>query len=217
MKASGDEINDNAYRIAYEGMDVLPAYTTGDATIGAWFEAASPNPDMSANGVTNLGTITAGFDNVETNTLVSIAVQHDPTNGIHGDKFNANDRVVLNAGLGITVIFVRAGRRAADGSHYTYDGKTVGPAGLFSTSHLVIGTVLTESGSAFGEGSTKGGQRTARNKWRINYSFITRYTLTMTGSAKKQKIANIANSEDGNGKMWEFDEVLRGNHFPYVE
>ena len=209
--ASSDSLQDNAYRIAYEGMDILPAYATGDVHVGAWFDNANPNPDMSANGATNAGAVTAAFDNVETDTKISFAVQHDPESGIWGDKFNPQDRVALGAGLGLNVIITRKGRKAADGSHVVYDGKTVGPAAAFSTSHFAAGTVLTEGGSAFGEGSTRGYQRTAKNQWRINYSFITRYSLTMTGSAKRQKVANIVNSDDVNGKgSWEFAEVLRG-------
>jgi len=210
MKAASSDINDNAYRISYEGMDILPAYSFGAASFGAWFDSANPSPDMTANGVTNLGTITAGLDNIATNTRCSVSVKHDPANGIYGDKFNPNDRVNLDNGLGITIIFTRKGRRASTNDHYVYDGKTIGPAALFSASHLTTGKVFTEIGSAFGEGSMKGSQRTARNEWRINYSFITRYSLTMTGSAKKQKIAQIYNSEARDDKSWEFAEVLRG-------
>lgn len=210
MKAASNDLNDNAYRINYEGMDILPAYSFGAAAVGALFLPGNPSPDMTGNGFTNAGTVNAGFTNVETNTPISFSVTHDPANEIYGDKFNPNDKVVLDAGLGVNVIITGAGRRASTGDHYVYDGKTIGPAALFSTSHLAAGLVLTEAGSAFGEGSLKGSQRTNRNKWRINYSFITRYSLTMTGSAKKQKIAYIYNSDKRDSKMWEFQEVLRG-------
>lgn len=209
MLAAGGELHDNAYRIAYEGMDILPAYATGDAVFGGLFDAANPAPDMSANGVTYAGGVIA--TTVATNTLCSIAVKHDPDNGIFGDKFNPNDKITLKGGIGIVIIFLDEGRLASTGDHYVYNGKTVGPAALYNAADVAEDTVLTEAGSAFGEGSLKGYQRTARNKWRINYSFITRYTLTMTGSASKQKVAHIYNNDQGNTKqMWEFDEVLRG-------
>lgn len=211
MKAGGDSLNDNAFRIAYEGMDILPAYSFGALTVGAWHDAANPSPDMTAVGFANAGTVTAGFDNVETDTLISVAVKHDPENGIFGDKFNPNDTFSVDGGLGIQVIIARQGRKASTGDHFVYDGKTIGPAVVFSTSHFADGLVLTETGSRFGEGSLKGSQRTGRNKWRINYSFITRYSLTMTGSAKKQKVAEIYNSDDPHKRTaWEFAEVLRG-------
>lgn len=208
MKPATTDINDNAYRIAYEGMDILPAYSFGQAQVGTWFDGANPSPDMTGNGVTYTGGLTAGT--VATNTLISFSVQHDPSNGIFGDKLNPNDKITLNSGLGIVVIVQQKGRRASTGDHYVYDGKTIGPAALYSASYLADGLVLTEAGSAFGEGSLKGSQRTNRNKWRINYSFITRYTLTMTGSAKKQKIAYIYNEDKRESKMWEFAEILRG-------
>lgn len=211
MKVDKNSINDNAYRIAYEGMDFLPAYSFGAAHFGEWFNGSAPNPDMTGNGVTQAGTVTVAFDNVETDTLCSVSVKHDPENGIFGDKFNPNDIIVLDNGLGINIIIQRAGRKASTGDHFVYDGKTIGPAALFSTDHLADGNVFTEGGNAFGEGSQKGSQRTARNKWRINYSFISRYTLTMTGSAKKQKIANIYNSDNQKGAMWEFEEIMRAD------
>lgn len=210
MKAAGDDLNDNAYRIAYEGMDILPAYSFGAVSVGAWHDAGNPTPDMTGSGVVNAGAISAAFDNVETNTMVSVSVKHDPDNGIFGDKFNPNDTFSVDGGLGIQIIITREARRASTGDHYVYDGKTVGPKELFSGDHFADGLVLTETGSRFGEGSLKGSQRTAKNKWRINYSFITRYTLTMTGSAKRQKVADIYNSDAPKDKSWEFAEVLRG-------
>lgn len=208
MKAGSSDLNDNAYRISYEGMDILPAYSFGAAHFGAHFDAANPSPDMTANGVTYAGGVTVST--VATNTKCSISVKHDSNNGIFGDKFNPNDKITLDNGLGITIIFLNKGRLASTGDHYVYDGKTVGPAALFAAAHVAADVVFTEAGSAFGEGSLKGYQRTARNQWKINYSFITRYTLTMTGSALKQKVATIYNEDDRSSKMWEFDEVLRG-------
>lgn len=210
MKPAGSsDINDNAFRINYEGMDILPAYSFGAAHFGAAFDAANPSPDMTANGITY---VTVNASTIETNTLCSIAVKHEPANGIFGDKFNPNDKIALNAGLGVNVIFTTKGRLSSTGDHYVYDGKTIGPGELFAEAHLAEDSVFTEAGNAFGEGSLKGYQRSNNNLWRINYSFITRYSLTMTGSAKKQKIAWIYNADSKNNskQAWEFAEVLRG-------
>lgn len=208
MKPATTDINDNAYRISYEGMDILPAYSFGAAQFGTAFDAANPSPDMTGNGVTFTGGVLV--TTVATNTLCSISVKHEPGNGIYGDKFNPNDKITLDNGLGITIIFINKGRLASTGDHYVYDGKTVGPAALYANAHVAADNVFTEAGSAFGEGSLKGYQRSNHNQWKINYSFITRYTLTMTGSAKKQQIAYIYNEDSSNNKMWEFAEVLRG-------
>lgn len=211
MKPASTGINDNAYRINYEGMDVLPAYSFGQAQIGTIFDAGNPSPDMTGNGVTNTGSINGSFTNVDTNTLCSISIKHEPGNGIWGDKFNPNDKIALGGGSGTSLIILSEGRLASTGDHYVYDCKTVGDAALFDTAHLAVDLVFTEAGSAFGEGSLKGYQRTNKNQWKINYSFITRYTLTMTGSAKKQKIAYIYNKDSKNNtQMWEFAEILRG-------
>lgn len=207
MKAGSSDLNDNAYRISYEGMDILPAYSFGAAHFGTHFDATNPSPDMTGNGVTYSGVTVS---TVATNTKCSVSVKHDPDNGIFGDKFNPNDKIALDNGLGITIIFLSKGRVASTGDHIVYDGKTVGPQTLFAAAHLAEDVVFTEAGSAFGEGSLKGYQRTSRNQWKINYSFITRYTLTMTGSALKQKIAYIYNEDSQENKMWEFAEVLRG-------
>ena len=47
MLPATQEINDNAYRISYEGMDILPAYSFGAAQFGTYFDAANPSPDMT--------------------------------------------------------------------------------------------------------------------------------------------------------------------------
>lgn len=209
MFSVSQEINDNAYRISYQGMDILPAYSFGKTSVGVWHDASNPNPDMTALVGTAVygGGVTA--TTVATDTLISFSVQHDPDNGIFGDKLNPNDKIILDNGLGLEVIVTRRGRRSSTNDHIVYDGKTIGPAGLWDAAHFTNGLVLTESGSAFGEGSLKGYQRSAKNKWRINYSFISRYTVTMTGSAKKQKVAQIYNSES-KAQMWEWEELLRG-------
>lgn len=207
MKKDGNSLSDNAFRIAYEGMDILPAYSFGKAVFGGWHDASNPNPDMTAlAGVTYAN----GKDatTIATDTLCSVSVKHDPANNVFGDKYNPNDKILLGGGLGLNIIITRKGRLSADKTHYVYDGKTIGDPALFDAAQLAEGVVFGEGGNAFGEGSLSGSQRTARNKWRINYSFITRYTLTMTGSAQKQKVADIYNN-DSKAKSWEFVEVLR--------
>jgi len=212
MKPDTNDINDNAFRISYEGMNILPAYSMGKAVIGSIHDAGNPSPNMTAIvGVTYTAPVDA--TNVETNTLASVAIKHEPENEIYGDKFNPNDKFILGAGLGTHFIILSKGRKASTGDHYVYDCKTIGPAAIFDAAGLAEDNVLTEGGSAFGEGSLKGSQRTSRNKWRINYSFVSRYTLTMTGSAKRQKVAFIYNSDDKGRKSqkWEFEEVLRAD------
>jgi hypothetical protein len=207
VSAAKDTLMDNAYRIAYEGALLLPAYATGGAQIGSWFDAGNSQPDMGA--VTTV-TFTNGFlaTTVVTDVPGSIAIQHDPANEIYGDKFNPNDSIVLGQGLGSLFIIQQHPRRAVDGSHYILDGKFVGTANVFKTEYLAAGEVMTEGGNYFGEGSLRGWQRYNRSKWRINYSSIHRASMTMTGSAKKQKIAWIVNP-DSNAKLWEYDEVLK--------
>jgi hypothetical protein len=209
MKPQTQDINDNAFRIAYEGMNILPAYATGDAHIGAIFDSGNISPDMTANGITYAGGILVST--VETNVYASVAVKHIPASEIWGDKFNPNDKFILGNGLGTQFIILSPGRLASTGDHYVYDCKVIGIAALFQEADLAEDNVLTEGGPAFGEGSLKGSQRTNKNKWRINYSFISRYTLTMTGSASRQKVAFIYNKDDKSKKMWEFDEVIRAD------
>ena len=204
-------IKDNAYRIQYEGADVLPAYSFGSVQIGSVFQPGVSNPDMtSIVGVT----YTNGLDanSVATDTPITFAVKHDPDNDIYGDKFNPNDSITLDNGLGIMVVITSQPRLSSTGDHYVIDGKTVGPAALFSEAFFAEGVVLGESGNYFGEGSLRGYQRSSRNKWRINYSSIHRYTLTMTGSAMSQKITPIINQENGS-QMWEYTEVLKAEKY----
>lgn len=200
------EISDNAFRIAYDGALLLPAYSTGGAQIGSWFDAGNSQPDMSAVvKVTYTNSLTVAT--VKTDVAGSIAIEHDPDNEIYGDKFNPNDSIVLGQGLGILFIIQQTPRRSVDGSHYVLDGKFVGDASTFKAEYLAKGEVMTEGGNYFGEGSLRGWQRYNRNKWRINYSSIHRASMTMTGSAKKQKVAWIVNPET-QARMWEYNEVL---------
>jgi len=202
-------ISDNAFRISYKGMDILPAYASGNAHFGEFFQEGTTNPTIAANGVTY---VTVNASTIETNTKCSIGVKHDPDNGVYGDKFNPHDRITLGP-AGINIVFVDGGRLSDAGDEYVYNGKTIGPAAAFSAAHLADGVVLTEAGNIVGEGSLKGYQRRSQNKWKINYSWISRYTLTMTGSAKSQKVATIYNSDYPSQKSWEFEAVLKADEY----
>lgn len=205
----GEGLNDNAYRVSYEGALILPAYSMGSAVIGSWYDPGNQAPNMS--GITGVDYTNGIIEStVTTNVPGSIAVKHDPQNEIYGDKFNPNDTIVLSQGTGLIFIIQQHPRRSNDGSHYVLDGKFIGPAGLFNKQDLDEDVVLTEGGNFFGEGSLRGWQRYTRNKWRINYSSIHRSTVTMTGSAKRQKICWIINSETGS-RVWEYDEVLKND------
>ena len=85
---NSQKLYDNAYRVQYKGLNILPAYAMGGIVFGAWHAT----DDMTAiTGATyNAGTA-AGT--IATNTLFSIAIKHEPTNGIYGDKFNPNDYI----------------------------------------------------------------------------------------------------------------------------
>ncbi len=207
MKAA-QEIYDNAFRVNYEGALVLPAFMYGAAVLGGTHDAGNSAPDMS--GVAGV-TYTGGklVSTITTNTVGSVAIKHDPDNNIFGDKFSPNDSFVTNDGLGILCI-ITGTRRSGDGSHFVLDFKTVGPAAAFETDSFADGEVLTEGGNYFGQASLRGYQRYTRSKWRINYSSIHRYSFIMTGSAKRQKVAWIYNESDRGAKMWEFEEILKG-------
>lgn len=203
------EIKDNAYRVAYDGAMLLPAIAYGGAQIGSIFDAGNSTPNMTAittvtytNGIVE-GTVT--FD-----VPGSISIKHDPALEIYGDKFNPNDSISLGNGLGMLFILTTHPRRASTNDHYILDGKFVGNAGLFNEDHLAEGEVFTEGGTFFGEGSLRGWQRSNRTKWRINYTSIHRSTVTMTGSAKMQKITWLVNA-DTKSKMWEYEMVLRND------
>lgn len=208
-RAATKEMYDNAYRINYEGALLLPAFSYGAAVFGAVQEPGVVNPDMSGiAGVTYANGKSA--TTITTDTVGSLALKHDPANNVWGDKFNPNDSIVLGDGLGIMLIITDTVRKSADGSHTIVNFKTVGPEADFDPDHLNDGEVMTEGGSFFGQGSIHGYQRHTKNQWRINYSSIHRYTITMTGSAKQQKVAWIANTDNRSSRMWEFKEILKG-------
>lgn len=209
IKKGGSEVADNAYRVFYEGALFIPAYSFGAVQLGSLFVG----DDMSGvNGVTYTNGKTAST--ITTDTIGTIAVKHEPANNIWGDKFNETDEIALGGGLGIYLIIMGSNKRlSSTGDHYIYDVKTIGPATAFNEADLAEDQVLTDGGNAQGEGSLKQYQRSTKNSSRIVYSSIHRYTLTMTGSAKRQKVQFIYNGNDRKNGMWEYVEVLKAEKF----
>lgn len=209
------ELHDNAYRVQFKSLNILPAYANGGIVLGSWHstdDMTSVTTAVYSNGVT--------ASTVATNTLFSIAVKHDPTNNIYGDKFNPQDTIELDGGLGIELLITRK-RASTTGDHYIYDGKTIGQAKDWQASHVAEDTVLMEGGNRFGEGSMNGFQRERGRYWEIFYSFLSRYTLSFTGNALDQRrviwsdISQSGASKGANGtgywqfeKEWEADEMF---------
>ena len=182
---SAKEIHDNAFRVKFKSLNIKPAVSMGAVVIGQWHDEANPNPDMSGvAGVTYVG----GFNttNVTINTLASVAIKHDPSNEIYGDKFNPNDSFSLDAGLG-TTFYIQRIRKSAPGTHMILDCIIIGEPAEFNEEELEEDEVFMESGNYYGEGSLTGHQRSEQSYWKIFYSFISRYTLTFTGSALDQR------------------------------
>lgn len=207
--AADREIADNAYRVQYRSLDIKPAYSFNAVNVGGWFDAGNPSPDMTAaTGFTYVNGLT--ISTVATDTLVSLAVKHDPANGIYGDKMNPLDSFVLNHGLG-TVLWIQRKREASTGDHFVYDCKTIGPATDWDEAALAEDQVLMEGGNYVGEGSTRGYMRYHQNYWEIFYAFQSRYTLTFTGNAMRQKKVvwtsnkNSASATKQNG-YWQYEE-----------
>jgi hypothetical protein len=203
MKAS-QSIHDNAFRIAYKGSLFIPAYAFGKCSMGI----LHVSEDMTglAGAVTYLGGV-ADADAVLHNVIGSVAVKHDPANNIFGDKYNEGDVLCLGNYAGVNLIVMGSPRKASTSDHYIVDFKVNAKAGLMVDSHLAADELISEGGNRFGEGSERGYMRERRTKWRINYSFISRATLTMTGSALNQKVAVIYNSES-KASMWELEAVM---------
>lgn len=202
MKAS-QSIYDNAFRIAYKGSLFIPAYAFGKTQMGTVFVGT----DMTAvvGPVTYTGGITVAT--VAHNVQGTIAVMHDPANNIFGDKYNESDVICLGNYEGVNLIVMGTPVKSTSGDHYIVNFKVNAKAGLMVNAHFAEGELLSEGGNRFGEGSQRGSMNERRTKWRINYSFISRATLTMTGSAINQKVAVIYNSESG-ASMWELDAVM---------
>lgn len=209
MKAT-QSIHDNAFRIAYKGSLFIPAYAfgktyfTGDLTEATNYGKTQLDAQVPA---VAYGTGVADASEVQHNDYCVIAVTHDPANNIFGDKYNQGDTIGTGNYAGPNLIVMGTPVKESGGTYYIVKCKVNGKAGLFDESYVAAGELLPEAGNRFGEGSEKGAQRERRYKWRINFSFISRCTLTMTGSALNQKVAVIYNNETG-ATMWELEAVM---------
>lgn len=207
------EIADNAYRVKYEGLELMPLYSMGAVVIGEFHNS----DDMtSVDGVTYSGGAVNSAEEVKTNTLGSFAAKHDPTNNIWGDKLNPNDKISLSRGLDQVEFIVINKRRASTDDHYIYDGKFI-VGGLFTEESFKEDEVLMESGNAFGQGSTTGFQRDGKSWWEIFFTHKSRYTLRFTGDSLRQKKAVWCHPTVKNptaktpGAYWEFEEEQRAD------
>lgn len=202
------EVHDNAHRVQFRSLNIKPAYTTGGALFGAWFDTNNGAPDMTAvTTVTYTGGITS--TTVVADTLGSIALKHDPANNIFGDKYNPGDKITLDGGLGID-LWIQRVRLASTGDHYILDFKTIGSAAEFDEAHLAEDTVTMDGGNLFGEGSMRGYQRYHTTYWKIYYSMISRYTLSFTGSSLDQRRVHwtdqtLDGARTGKG-LWQYEE-----------
>ena len=193
------EIHDNAYRVKFRSLNIKPAISMGSAVIGAFHDAANPKPDMTAVvGVTYTGGITN--TTVVTDVIGSFAIKHDPATGVYGDKFNPQDSVVLQSGLG-TLLYIQRVRPSITGDHFVIDFKVIGQATDWDQTGLAEDEVLMEGGNYYGEGSMRGYQRYDQSYWKIFYSFISRYTLSFTGNALDQRKVIWCNPASGSNAM----------------
>jgi hypothetical protein len=208
MKAS-NTIHDNAFRIAYKGSLFIPAYSWGKIHFSTTLGEVTALIDMTASGAgATYGTGVAAAANVIHGVFAALAVEHTPASNIFGDKYNEGDVIALGGDYsGTRLIVMGTPVKSATDDHYVVYCKVNGATGLFDATHITAGELLAEAGNRFGEGSERGYQRERRTKWRINYSFISRCTLTMTGSALNQKVAVIYNNETG-ATMWELEAVM---------
>lgn len=207
IKRPADTLHDNAYRVMYKGINIKPAYATGGIVLGKHHET----DDMSAITTATYAAPTTA-SNVATNTLFSLPIQHNPTNGIYGDKFNPGDTIELNGGLGIELYILNV-RRASTDDHYILDGKVIGKATDWDPAHVANGEVMGEGGNRFGEGSLRGFQRDRGEYSEIFYSLISRYSLTFTGNALDQRKVvwcdtslNGAKAGKGGDGFWQFEK-----------
>lgn len=216
IKKPAGELHDNAYRVQYKGINIMPAIAMGGIVLGGWHATDDMTGITTA---TYTGGVTAGT--VVTNTLFSLAIKHDPTNGIYGDKMNPQDTLELDGGLGVELLITRV-RRASTNDHYILDGKVIAKnAAQWNPLHVAEDEVLMEGGNRFGEGSLRGFQRERSNYWEIFYSMIQRYTLTFTGNALAQRRVIWTDTTQGGAragakgtgfwqyeKEWEADEMF---------
>lgn len=202
------EIHDNAYRIAYRGSLFIPAFCFGKTFFANTAAEVTAIIDLTGQvGAVAYDANVVNAAGVSHNVFVALGVMHDPANNIFGDKYNQGDSISLGAYKGPEVIVMGTPIKSATNDHYVVYGKVNGKTGLFTEAMVAAGELLAEAGTRFGEGSERGSQRERRTKWRINYSFISRRTLTMTGSAINQKVATIYNDET-KATMWELEAVM---------
>jgi len=197
-------IADNAYRVQYKGSLFQPAYASGNIEFGTDHTTDSTN--LGAGVVYGAGVTTAA--DILHNIKGTIEVLHTPGSQIYGNKYHEGDVIALGPdkeGARLIVMGTPVENAAGDGFNVQF--KVNSATGLFSAAHVAADELLPEAGNRFGEGSTKGYQGERKNKWKINYSFISRATLTITGSAMSQKVAIISNDSTG-ANMWEFEAVL---------
>ena len=199
-------ISDNAYRVQYQGSLFIPAYAFGKCNMGAYYTA---DTDMSGlvGDVTYAGGLTLATEVIH-NVVGTLAVKHDPVNNMFGDKFNEGDVISLNSYKGSRFIVQGTPVKASTGDHYLVNFKVNSKTGLFDAAHLAADQLLPETGNRFGEGSERGYQRERRTQWRINYSFISRASLTLTGSALTQKKVVWIENQSTGAKMWEWEAVM---------
>lgn len=202
VMSARESISDNAYRVQYRGSLFTPSYATGDVQFG---DLKADGTAMAAGVIYGTGVVTAA--DIIHNVIGTIAVKHDFANNIDGSKYNEGDVIALGAYTGARFIVMGKPFKNDAGDAYYVNFKVNSKTGLFKEADVADDELLSEAGNRFGEGSNKGYQRERRNKWKINYSFISRASLTITGSALNQQVAIISNPETG-AKMWEFEAVL---------
>lgn len=207
IRKASKEIADNAYRVQKRTLNIQPAYAMGGAHIGEFF---------SSDDMTSLAPNTINYTNgtsdstIETNVIGSVAVQHDPSNQIFGDKFNIADVIELDGGFG-SELYIVGKRLASTGDHYIYDFKVIGKTSDWHEDSFKKGEVFMEGGNRYGEGSLKGHQRFWGTSWDIFYNFISRYSLSFTGSSLSQqrviwtdKTLDGANGRGGR-RLWQYE------------
>ena len=209
-------LNDNAYRVKYEGLEIMPLIATGSVVVGAFH----PSNDMTAVvGVTYAaGSGVTNATQVKTDTLVSFSAEHNVANNVWGDKLNPNDKIGLGHGLDKVEVIIIQKRISTTGDHYIYDGKfIVGDGAGFIEESFAEGEVLMETGNIFGEGSTTGYMRDTRSWWEIFYSHVSRYSLRFTGHSLRQRKCVWVHPEVPNptaktpGAYWEYEESERAD------
>ncbi len=204
------EVKDNAYRVQKRSLNIKPAISFGAAQFGTFYDATNQSPDMTGDpGVTYTAGLNSGT--IVTNVIGSVAIKHEPTNQIFGDKFNPGDEIALGGGLGVN-LWIQKARKASTGDHIVYDFKVIAKSAThFDEAHLAEDEVFMEGGNKFGEGSMKGFQRSHTTYWDIYYSFISRYSLSFTGNALDQLRVvwtdkTVDGAAAGSARLWQFEE-----------